>query len=203
MGAAYIQRGELERGLQCCDEALTLAPIPRDAAWARVVRGYGEIKAGHFDTGIATLTEALSWFANSQMRYTYLVGAMWLAEGHLRRSDHAAALPLVRDALKTCRENGYRHFEGRACWLMSECLAIEAPDPADNYARTAISIFEGVGAKNDLARAMVTRARLRRDVGDVAAARELLTKANTIFQSLGTRDELVRIKEAFAQLPVL
>ncbi len=46
MGLAHIQQGDIERGLECCNEALALAPLPRDAAWARVILGYGKIKAG-------------------------------------------------------------------------------------------------------------------------------------------------------------
>ncbi len=203
MGAAYIQQGDIERGLECCDEALRLAPIPRDAAWARVVCGYGQIRTGQIDPGVATLTEALAWFANSQMRYTYLVGALWLAEGHLRRGDRPAALSLARDALETCRRAGYRHFEGRACWLVSDCLATEAPDQAEAYVRSAIGIFKRVGARNDLARAIATHARLRRAAGDVARARELLVAADTIFRALGTRDEPIRIAAELAQLPVV
>jgi class 3 adenylate cyclase/tetratricopeptide (TPR) repeat protein len=189
MGAAYIQQGDLDRGIRCCDEALALAPIPRDAAWARVVRSYGQIKAGHVDTGTADLTEALTWFANSQMRYTYVVGALWLAEGRLRGGDRADALPLIQDILETCRKAGYLHFEGRACWLMGYCLAAEAPAAAEDYLRTAIGIFERVGARNDLARAMVTRARLRQGAGDTSTARELFDRAGVIFRSLGTRGE--------------
>src|SRR5205823_4388328 len=44
MGSAHIQRGDLERGLQCCEEALALAPIPYDVENARAVHGYGLIK---------------------------------------------------------------------------------------------------------------------------------------------------------------
>ena len=46
MGSAHIQRGDLPSGLECCDNALALAPIPYDAAMARAARGYAKIKAG-------------------------------------------------------------------------------------------------------------------------------------------------------------
>jgi tetratricopeptide (TPR) repeat protein len=62
LGLAMIQRGDAEEGIECCNEALALAPIPRDTAWARVVRGYGKIRAGEFDDGIAEMVEALAWF---------------------------------------------------------------------------------------------------------------------------------------------
>src|SRR5271167_2444585 len=161
MGSAYIQQGDLELGLQCCDEALALAPIPRDSVMAKGIRGYGEIKAGRVDAGMAELSEAVAWFASSDLRYTYLHQASWLAEGHLRRCDRASARSLIQEILDTSRRAGYLHFEGRACWLMGDCLAAEAPASAEDCAETAMRILEGVGARDDLAKAMVTRAALR------------------------------------------
>ena len=200
MGSAYIQQGDLELGLQCCDEALALAPIPRDSVMAKGIRGYGEIKAGRVDAGMAELSEAVAWFASSDLRYTYLHQASWLAEGHLRRCDRASARSLIQEILDTSRRAGYLHFEGRACWLMGDCLAAEAPASAEDCAETAMRILEGVGARDDLAKAMVTRAALRQGAGDVATARQLLKQAYAIFQALGTRLEPARVKAALTAL---
>ena len=200
MGLAYIHQGDIERGLDCCNEALALAPIPRDAAWARVVIGYGKIKGGRVDEGIEELSEALAWFEGSRMRFTQIIGMAWLAEGHLRRGDRVSARALVDQLLATCRATGYVHYEGRACWLMSECLAAETPAAAEDYVESAMRIFERVGARNDLARAMVTRAALRQGVGDVATARQLLDHAYSIFQALGTLDETAHAEAARASL---
>src|ERR1700730_4433102 len=114
MGLAHIQQGDVERGLECCEEALALAPIQRDGAFARVVRGYGKIKAGRLDDGIAELREALAWFESSHMQWTYVIGAVWLAEGHLRAGDRAAARPLIAYVLETSRATGYRHTKAGA-----------------------------------------------------------------------------------------
>jgi hypothetical protein len=107
---------------------------------------------------------------------------------------------LIQDILDTSRAAGYLHFEGRACWLMGDCLAAEAPAPAEDYLKTAMRIFECVGARNDHARAMVTRAALRQRAGDVGAARELLDQAYAFFLALGTRDEPTRVETAIAAL---
>jgi class 3 adenylate cyclase/tetratricopeptide (TPR) repeat protein len=200
MGVAHIVRGDHVRGLQCCNEALALAPIPRDIAWARVVRGYGKIKAGHANEGIAEVGEGLAWFESSRMRWTHVIGAVWLAEGYIRRGDYATARPLTEDLLSTCRSAGYFHYEGRACWLMGECLVGEAPAGAEHYVETAIRIFEQVGARNDLAKAMVTRAALRQRAGDVTTARQLLHQAKAIFRALSTLDEPIRVEAALAAL---
>ncbi len=102
--------------------------------------------------------------------------------------------------MATTRQSGYLNYEGRACWLLADCLAAEAPDAAEKYNETAIRIFEQIGARNDLGRAMLSRAMLRRDAGDASAARQLLQRAIEIFEALGTHDELLRAKQVLLAL---
>ena len=139
---------------------------------------------------------AVAWFEKSHLRYTHGRYALLLAEGHLRRGDRVIARPLIEGLLETSQDLGYLQFEGMACWLMGECLASEAPASAEPYVETAMGILERIGARNDLARAMVTRAALRQAVGDLATARELLERAGRIFHELGTLDEPARVEGA-------
>jgi tetratricopeptide (TPR) repeat protein len=196
MGGTYIQQGDPKLGLQYCDEALALGPLPYDAAMTKAMRGYGEIKTGMFDTGIGDLSEAVDWLERSRLRYGRLRFALWLAEGHLRRDDRAAARSLSESVLETSRAMGYLHIEGLSCWLVGECFAPEVPAIAEPYVETAMGILERICARNDLARAMVTRAALRQAAGDVATARALLDKAHAIFQALGTLDGPARVEAA-------
>jgi class 3 adenylate cyclase/tetratricopeptide (TPR) repeat protein len=200
MGSAYIQQGDLERGIQCCDEALALKPIPRDTVMAKAARAYAEIKAGRADAGIVGLNEALAWFNRSDLRYTRLFYIPWLAEGHLRRGDRAAARPLIDQLLKASRETGYLQLEGRGCWLLGECLASEDPASAENHLELAIRLFEAMEAQNDLAKAMLSLAALRQRAGDLEAAHKLLDRAGVIFEELGTRNEPPRVKAALTAL---
>jgi class 3 adenylate cyclase/tetratricopeptide (TPR) repeat protein len=200
MGVTYIQQGDPERGIQYCNEALALEPLPYDAATAKGARGYGEIKAGRIDAGIADLSEAVAWLESSRLRYPRWRFSVLLAEGHLRHGDRAAARSLIEGILEPSRTMGYPHFEALACWLMCECLASEDPASAEPYVETAMSILERIGARNELARAMVTRAALRQTAGDLTAARQLLDGADAIFRALGTVDEPDRVKTARAAL---
>jgi class 3 adenylate cyclase/tetratricopeptide (TPR) repeat protein len=201
MGLAYIQQGNIKRGLQCCDEALALAPIlPRDAALAKVGRGYGQIKAGRFEAGFAELREALAWQNRSGFRFTYLSFALFLAEGYLRRGDTTSAGPLLQEVLEGSKARGYSQIEGRACWLLAECLAGESAPAAEGYIERAMQIFERVDARNDLAKGMLTRAALRQRVGDTMEARRLLERAAVLFHELGTLDEPARVEAALAAL---
>ena len=200
MGGTYIHQGDPKRGLLYCEEALALGPLPYDAAMVKAVRGYGEIKAGLVDAGIKDLSEAGAWFENFRLQYTYSRYALWLAEGHLRRGDRDAARSLLEAVLATSREAGYAQLEGLACWLIGECLAAEAPAAAEPNVETAMGILERIGARNDLARAMITRAALRQTAGDVATARALLDRARAIFYELGTLDEPARVETALVAL---
>src|SRR6516165_5836809 len=200
MGATYVHQGDPQTAVQYSDEALALGPLPFDAAMAKAVRGYGKIKLGLVDAGIADLSEAVHWFEKSGLRYSHGRYSLFLAEGFLRRGDRTAARPVIGALLETSRALGYSHLEGTACWLMGECLATEAPASAEPYVETAMEILEGIGARNDLARTMVTRAALRQAADDLTTARYLLDQAGAIFQELGTLDEPPRVEAARAAL---
>jgi class 3 adenylate cyclase/tetratricopeptide (TPR) repeat protein len=199
-GAGHVYRGDAEQGVKYCDEALALGALPFDAAMARAVRGYGQVKLGRLDAGIADLEEALAWLAQLRLRYTYARYGVWLAEGHLRRGDREAARDLIEDLLRTARDTGYRQLQGLARWLMSEYLAPESAVRAETYVDGAIEILGQIGARNDLARALVTRAALRQMAGDATTARQLLDEAQAIFGALGTLDEPARVAAARAAL---
>jgi class 3 adenylate cyclase/tetratricopeptide (TPR) repeat protein len=199
-GAVYVHRGDGTRGVQYCNEALALGPLPYDATMAKAVRGYGEIKAGLVDHGVSDLREAVAWFENFRLRYTYARYALWLVEGHLQRGDRAAARSLIEDVLETSRKTGYLQFEGVACWLMGEYLAPEDPISAERNLELAMVILQRIGARNDFARAMVTRAALRQSAGDPMTARKLLDRAGEMFKELGTLDEPARVEAARAAI---
>jgi hypothetical protein len=107
---------------------------------------------------------------------------------------------LIENVLETSRQTGYPHFEGLANWLLGGCDAPEAPSSAEPYVETAMEILGRIGARNDLARAIVTRAALRQANGDLTTARRLLDEADAIFQTLGTIDEPARVERARAAL---
>jgi tetratricopeptide (TPR) repeat protein len=189
IGASHIHQGHIERGVRCCDEALSLNPLPYDVAMAKVFRGYGQIRAGRFDAGIADLTEAIAWFDQSRLHHVRVTPALRLAEGYLLRGDLGTARMLIDGVLTTSRAKGYRYVEGLAHRLLAECLAQESPTVAAEHVDAAQRIFISTDARNDLAKALVTRAGLCQNRGGIAEARELLEEAAAIFGSLGTLDE--------------
>jgi hypothetical protein len=108
--------------------------------------------------------------------------------------DRARARPLVDEVLNFTRTSGYVHFEGVAHRLISECLIVEEPTAAEHHIEMGLGILDRVGARNDFAKALMTRAQLRRADGDAAAADKLSTQALSIFESLGTQEEPAKIR---------
>jgi class 3 adenylate cyclase/tetratricopeptide (TPR) repeat protein len=196
----HVERGDLENGLRCCEEALALAPSPFDLAITRAVRGYGRVKAGETASGMEDLREALAWLERSRLRYQRARFALWLAEGHLREGDPVGARGVIEDVLGISRDFGYRRVEGEAERLLGESLIPDDPTAAADHLAAAVSILEEVGAHNELAKVMAARADLLRAAGDVVSARKLLEGALAIFEELGTLDEPPRVRAALAAL---
>jgi tetratricopeptide (TPR) repeat protein len=198
IGSAHIHQGDIERGLRYCDEALALNPLPYDVAMAKVFHGYGEIRAGRLDAGIAELTEAIAWFDRSRLHHVRVTPALRLAEGYLSRGELGTARALIDNVLTTSRAKGYRYVEGLAHRLLAECLAFESSAVATQHVTDAHRIFEAVDAQNDLAKTLVTRAKLSQS--NPVEARRLLNDAMAIFEALGTTDEPGRVSAALAAL---
>jgi len=199
-GSTHIQRGDPEAGLQCCERALALSPIPYDAAMIRAVRGHGLVKAGQADTGLAELTAAVAWFERSRLRYTRSVFTLRLGEAYLRQGAWRPARRRFEDVLVTSQEAGYRHLNGVAERFLGEALVVEAPTAAAAHLEVAVHILEEMGARNELAKALVAQAHLYQTTGDAAAARRHLQRALALFETLGTLDEPRRVQAMLATL---
>ena len=106
----------------------------------------------------------------------------------------------LRALAESCRELGYRHLEGVAARLLGEVLSPEAPAAAANLLEVAARLLEDMGARNELAKALLAQAYLRRTAGDPAGARQLLERALALFEALGTLDEPSRVRSALAAL---
>jgi len=153
----------------------------------RAVRANGLVKTGHPAAGVAELAEAVAWFARSQLHYTRSLFTLRLAEAHLAMGQRAEARAVIDTVLATARDRGYRHVEGMAERLLAEALGPEDP-AALGHVEIATRILEEVGARNDVAKALVTRAACHRAAADIPGARTALEQALEIFTSLGTVD---------------
>jgi len=199
-GSTHIQKGDPQTGLRCCEEALALSPIPFDAAQVRAAHGYGLIKAGDPAAGTAELGESVAWFEKSGLRYPRSFFGLWLVEGFLRLGDRVSARAEAEAILAISREVGYRHLEGAAERLLGAALAAEDPAGAARHLEIALRIADEVGSRNEAAKTLLVQATLRRDAGELGAARELLARALRIFEESKTLDDMARATSALADL---
>jgi len=199
-GSTYIQLGDPEKGLQCCAEALALAPSPYDTAFIQAVRGYGLVKVGQIDTGTAELTAAVAWLAQSYLGYPHAVFALFLGEAYLRQGERGKVRTLCEGVLVASQQAGYYHLAGVAKRLLGEALVLEEPEAAAGHLAEAVHSLWELGARNEVAKAWVAQATLRQATGDAAGAQQLLTQALDLFATLGTRDEPGRVQALLATL---
>jgi len=193
-GWAHILRGAPELGLQCCEEALALSPVPFDEVMTKAVQGYGLVKIGKADVGIARLSDAVDWLMKGQLIFTATWYALWLADAYLMIGERARAQALAEQLLPTIREFGYRCFEGMAERMLGTALVDADPMVAARHLEVGRGILEEVGAENEVAKALVAEGQLKQAAGDDDAAREMLARAVEIFEALGTLDEPRELK---------
>jgi tetratricopeptide (TPR) repeat protein len=149
---------------------------------------------------MADLTEAVTWFAQSHLRYTHAFFALWLGDAYLLQGDVTQARGIFKAVLAICQEAGYRHLSGVAERGLGESFMAEEPAAAAEHLAVALRILEEVGARNEVAKTLVAQANLHRTAGDVNAARALLERALALFETLGTLDEPRRVQAILATL---
>jgi class 3 adenylate cyclase/tetratricopeptide (TPR) repeat protein len=160
LASTLIQQGDAAEGLRLCDQALALDPGPFDLAAVRAIRGLGLARAGDTAAGIALLEEVVEWLDRSQLRYTWGLVGLWLAEAHVQAGTGERARPLLERVRADAAARGYRHLEGVARRLLGEALP---PGPeADAHLQAAIERLRAVESAPELARALEAAARGRR-----------------------------------------
>jgi class 3 adenylate cyclase/tetratricopeptide (TPR) repeat protein len=200
LGSTHVQRGDAEAGLACCAAALQLGPIPFDAAMVKTVRGYGLVKSGAVDDGLAELSEAVAWFDRSGLLYTRSLVATWLVESRLRAGQREGLDGMLHDILRTAAD-GYRHLEGIAQRLLGEWHLDDDRAAAAGHLDAAAAIFGEIGARNEHAKTLLAHGLLCQRNGDLDRSRELFEAARATFEELDTRDELQRASALLAGLP--
>ena len=141
-GSTHVQRGDPVRGLQCCETALALAPIPFDTATIKATRGRSFVNVGEAERGMADLTEAVTWFEQSHLRYTHAFFALWLGEAYLRQGDVFQARMIFEEVLATSQEAGYRHLAGVAERCLGESLVAGEPVAAAGHLEVAYASWK-------------------------------------------------------------
>jgi predicted ATPase len=139
--------------------------------------GWARAASGERDEGIAEMHRGLAakQAGGAQIKVPYYLGVLAAAYARARRP--VEALPLLADAFERVEETGERWFEAELHRRKGEVvLCLSEPDTpeAERCFRKATAVAQAQGAKLWELRAAVSLARLWRDQGKRAQARDLL-----------------------------
>jgi class 3 adenylate cyclase/predicted ATPase len=184
--------------LEVCDEYR----LPQHRTQALILIGWARACSGEVAEGIQRLTEGISAWSGLGLRAHVTPGLCRLAEGYLLGRRYAQGLEQVAQALAIAAETEENWYLARLHHLRAELLLAQnrTADTAEASLQTAVEIARMQGARGWELRASLSLARLRRDQGREAEARDLLAPVYEWFtEGFDTPD----LKEAKALLDEL
>jgi DNA-binding NtrC family response regulator/tetratricopeptide (TPR) repeat protein len=195
-GLVFTLRGEGERAVRSCEEALALSPDPLNAAAALGWLGHAWLERGDLGQAIPRLEEAVRLHAQFGFRQARAWFSVFLAEAHRCAHRLETALELASQALELARASDTPPGVGWAERTLGHIAqARGALGDAEEHFEEALRIFAAAEASFELARtrfdlAALVWARGRRDAGATQ-----LTEAHQQFGALGLPRWVERAEE--------
>ncbi|NIS71860.1 MAG: tetratricopeptide repeat protein [Proteobacteria bacterium] len=201
LSIAYTWKGELARAVEYGELAVQKAPTHADTAWAQRSLGWALCRAGDTTRGIELLTTVLAIFRAGRFITGEIPLTCFLGEGYWLAGEGEKARQTLEEGLEMAERYGVRYNAGFAHRLLGESVLKTNPTQAAFHFDKSIAIFREIKAENELAMAYAGYGRLQKQQGEIAQAREYLTKALEIFERLGTLIQPDKVKEELAELP--
>jgi len=201
LSIAYSWKGELVRAVEYGELAVQKAPTPGDKARSQRSLGWALCRAGEANRGIELLTAALTIFLAGRFMPSLIPLTCFLGEGYWLAGEDDKARQKLEEGLEMAERCGARYYVGFAHRLLGEIVLKTNPGQAAAYFEKSIAIFREIKAENELALAYAGYGRLHKQQGNIAQAREYLTKALDIFERLGTLIEPGKVRQELAELP--
>jgi tetratricopeptide (TPR) repeat protein len=201
LSTAYTWKGDLGRAVEYGELALQKAVTPADKAWAKRGLGWALCRAGEANRGVELLDAALaivqpSGHMPTEIPTTCILGAAyWLA------GEDDKARQTLEKGLEIADRCGARYYIGWAQRLLGEIALKANPAQAAAHFEKSIPVLQEIKAENELALAYAGYGRLHKQKGQIAKAREYLTKALEIFERLRTLIEPEKVRKVLAELP--
>ncbi len=201
----YTLKGDLARALEYGEMAVQKAPTPADAVWAQGPLARALCRAGKQKKGIEILTTTVSILQSGRFMPAALPHTTWLGEGYCLAGEHEKARQTLEEFLEVAERCGARYYLGSSHRLLGQIsmktnpAQIEKPLASPHFEKS-IAILRDIKAENELALAYGDYGRLHKQLGDIAKAREYLTKALEIFERLGTLIQPDKVREELAGL---
>jgi tetratricopeptide (TPR) repeat protein len=201
LSMAYTYRDDLGRGIEYGELAVQKAPTPLDKAMGQRGLGWAWCRAGELKKGIELLTALLPIFRAGRFMPSEIPHTCNLGEGYWLAGENNKAKQTLEEGLRITERCGARYYLGWTHRLLGEIALKTNPAQAAPHFEKSIAILREIKAQNELALVYAGYGRLHKQKGQIAQAREYLTKALEIFERLGTLIEPDKVREALAELP--
>jgi class 3 adenylate cyclase/tetratricopeptide (TPR) repeat protein len=206
LSLAHNFRGDLVRALEWADLAAQKAPTPVDKTWAQGTRGWAWCRSGEPRRGIEVLCQMVSAFRAGHFVPQANTWGLFLGEGYWLAGEYDQARQTFEEILKNAEHCGMKFCIGSAHRFLGELALktnpsqVEEPLAAPHFEKSLLILRE-IKAENESALAYAGYGRLHKRQGNIAHAREHLTKALEIFERLGTLIEPDKVRQELAALP--
>jgi tetratricopeptide (TPR) repeat protein len=200
LAIVYTWKGDLAGAVEYGELAVQKAPTPGDKAWAQRSLGWALCRSGELNRGIELLITVLPILRAGRFIPTEIPLMCFLGEGYWLAGEDDKARQTLDEGLEMAERYGVRYFAGFAHRLLGEIALKTNPTQAEPHFAKSIAIFQKIKAENELAMAYAGYGRLLKKQGEIAQAREYLTKALETFERLGTLTEPDNVREELAGL---
>jgi class 3 adenylate cyclase/tetratricopeptide (TPR) repeat protein len=200
LSIAYTWKGDLARAVEYGELAVQKAPTHADKAWAQRSLGWAWCRSGETTRGIELLNTVLPIIRAGRFITVEIPLRCFLGEGYWLAGDRDKAKQTLEKGLEMAERYGVRYELGFAHRLLGEIALKTNPTQAASHFEKSIAIFREIKAENELAMAYAGYGRQHKKQGEIARAREYLTKSLEIFERLGTLIEPDKIREELGEL---
>jgi class 3 adenylate cyclase/tetratricopeptide (TPR) repeat protein len=202
---AYTAKGDLGQAVEYGELAVQKAPTPADKLWAQAGLAWMWCRSGEPRRGLAFQAQAVSMHRAARCIWAELF-TPFLGEGYYLAGEYDKAKQTLQELLEIAERWGMKFHIGCAHRLLGElALTINPTQVGEPLAaphfEQSIAILQQIHAENELALAYAGYGRLHQQQGNIAQAREYLTRALGIFERLGTLSEPDKVRQALAELP--
>ncbi|MBL7205449.1 MAG: tetratricopeptide repeat protein [Desulfobacteraceae bacterium] len=201
LSIAYTWKGDSDMAIKYGELAVQKAPTPGDKAWAQRSLGWALCRAGEPNKGIELLTGVLPIFRAGGFTSNEITLMCCLGEGYWLAGKDEKARQTLEQGMEIAERCGERYYVGWAHHLLGEIALKTNPTQAAPHFEKSIAIFKEIKAENALALTFAGYGRCYKLKGQIAQAREYLTKSLEIFERLGTLIEPDKVREELAELP--
>jgi class 3 adenylate cyclase/tetratricopeptide (TPR) repeat protein len=202
---AYTAQGDLGRAGAYAKLAVQKATTPVDKMWTQAGLAWTWCRSGEPGRGLEAQAQIVAQYRAARCIFGELF-TPFLGEGYWLAGEYDKATQTLEELLDIAERCGMKFLLGSAHRLLGEVALsanltqMEAPFAAPHFEQS-IAILQQINAENELALAYAGYGRLHEQRGDIAQARDYLTRALEVFERLGTLLEPDKVRQALAELP--